>query len=43
MIIATLVDPLATMLNATGDTVAAMLTARLTGQKLSPHETASSE
>lgn len=43
MIIATLVDPLATMLNATGDTVAAMLTARLTGQKLSPHQTASSE
>ncbi|WP_343565973.1 dicarboxylate/amino acid:cation symporter [Sphingobacterium sp.] len=35
MIIATLVDPLATMLNATGDTVAAMLTARLMGQKLS--------
>lgn len=35
MIIATLVDPLATMLNATGDTVAAMLTTRLIGQKLS--------
>ncbi|MDF2517579.1 MAG: sodium:proton antiporter [Sphingobacterium sp.] len=35
MIIATLVDPLATMLNATGDTVAAMLTTRLMGQKLS--------
>jgi len=34
MIIATLVDPLATMLNATGDTVAAMLTTRLIGQKL---------
>lgn len=34
MIIATLVDPLATMLNATGDTVAAMLTTRLMGQKL---------
>jgi Na+/H+-dicarboxylate symporter len=29
-----LVDPLATMLNATGDTVAAMLTTRLIGQKL---------
>ncbi|WP_418361130.1 dicarboxylate/amino acid:cation symporter [Sphingobacterium detergens] len=35
MIIATLVDPLATMLNATGDTVAAMLATRLIGQKLS--------
>ncbi|PUV23685.1 dicarboxylate/amino acid:cation symporter [Sphingobacterium athyrii] len=35
MIIATLVDPLATMLNATGDSVAAMLTTRLIGQKLS--------
>ncbi|GAA4183046.1 dicarboxylate/amino acid:cation symporter [Sphingobacterium ginsenosidimutans] len=35
MIIATLVDPLATMLNATGDTVAAMLTTRLIGQRLS--------
>ncbi|WP_104383918.1 dicarboxylate/amino acid:cation symporter [Sphingobacterium sp. HMA12] len=35
MIIATLVDPLATMLNATGDTVAAMLTTKLIGQKLS--------
>lgn len=35
MIIATLVDPLATMLNATGDTVAAMLTTRLIRQKLS--------
>ncbi len=34
MIIATLVDPLATMLNATGDTVAAMLTTKLTGQRL---------
>ncbi|WP_367210305.1 dicarboxylate/amino acid:cation symporter [Sphingobacterium sp. R2] len=34
MIIATLVDPLATMLNATGDTVAAMLTTRFIGQKL---------
>ncbi|MDR2273055.1 MAG: dicarboxylate/amino acid:cation symporter [Sphingobacterium sp.] len=34
MIIATLVDPLATMLNATGDTVAAMLTTKLIGQKL---------
>lgn len=34
MIIATLVDPLATMLNATGDTVAAMLTTKLTGQCL---------
>lgn len=34
MIIATLVDPLATMLNATGDTVAAMLTTKLIGQRL---------
>lgn len=36
MIIGTLVDPLATVLNATGDTVAAMLVTRLTGQKLNP-------
>ena len=38
MIIATLVDPLATMLNATGDTVAAMLTTRLTRQGLADPE-----
>lgn len=41
MIIATLVDPLATMLNATGDTVAAMLTTRLMGQKLADPSTES--
>lgn len=41
MIIATLVDPLATMLNATGDTVASMLTTRLIGQKLSDPTTES--
>lgn len=34
MIIGTLVDPMATLLNATGDTVAAMVTARFTGKKL---------
>lgn len=34
LIIGTLVDPLATVLNATGDTVAAMLTARFSGRKL---------
>ena len=33
MIIGTLVDPLATVLNSTGDTVAAMLTTRLSGEK----------
>lgn len=33
IIIGTLVDPLATVLNATGDTVAAMVTARLVGEK----------
>lgn len=36
MIIGTLVDPLATVLNATGDTVAAMVTARLIGEKYDP-------
>jgi Na+/H+-dicarboxylate symporter len=34
MIIGTLVDPLATILNATGDTVAAMLVTKFTGGKL---------
>lgn len=33
MIIGTLVDPLATVLNATGDTVAAMFVTRLSGEK----------
>ena len=33
MIIGTLVDPLATVLNATGDTVAAMLVTRFSGEK----------
>ena len=33
MIIGTLVDPLATVLNATGDTVAAMVVTRLSGEK----------
>lgn len=36
MIIGTLVDPLATVLNSNGDTVAAMLVNRLTGNKLIP-------
>ena len=36
MIIGTLVDPLATVLNATGDTVAAMVTTRLIGEKYDP-------
>lgn len=36
MIIGTLVDPLATVLNSTGDTVAAMVTARLIGEKYNP-------
>lgn len=36
MIIGTLVDPLATVLNSTGDIVAAMLVSRLTGQKIIP-------
>ncbi|QBQ42300.1 dicarboxylate/amino acid:cation symporter [Sphingobacterium psychroaquaticum] len=35
MIIGTLVDPLATVLNATGDTVAAMLVTRFSGEKFS--------
>ncbi len=38
MIIGTLVDPLATVLNSTGDTVAAMFVTRLTGQKLQPDD-----
>ncbi len=33
MILGTLVDPLATILNSTGDTVAAMLVTKLTGTK----------
>ena len=33
MIIGTLVDPLATVLNSTGDTVAAMLVTKLSGEK----------
>ncbi len=36
MIIGTLVDPLATILNATGNTVAAMVVTRLTGEKFTP-------
>lgn len=36
MIIGTLVDPLATVLNATDDIVASMFVTRLTGQKLHP-------
>ncbi|MBZ4190330.1 dicarboxylate/amino acid:cation symporter [Niabella beijingensis] len=36
MIIGTLVDPLATILNATGNTVAAMVVTRLTGEKFRP-------
>lgn len=40
MIIGTLVDPLATVLNATGDTVAAMLVTKISGEKfLSPEST----
>ncbi len=38
MIIGTLVDPLATILNATGNTVAAMAVTRLTGQKFTPDD-----
>ena len=38
MIIGTLVDPLATVLNSTGDTVAAMFVTKLTRQKLQPQE-----
>ncbi len=38
MIIGTLVDPLATVLNSTGDTVAPMFVTRLTGQKLQPDD-----
>ncbi|WP_300669447.1 dicarboxylate/amino acid:cation symporter [Soonwooa sp.] len=36
MIIGTLVDPLATILNATGNTVAAMVVTRLVGEKYNP-------
>ncbi|WP_316929678.1 dicarboxylate/amino acid:cation symporter [Sphingobacterium sp. ML3W] len=36
MIIGTLVDPLATILNATGDTVASMVVTKLTGSKFQP-------
>lgn len=36
LIIGTLVDPLATVLNATGDTVAAMFATRLSGEKFNP-------
>ncbi|HEX7756486.1 MAG TPA: dicarboxylate/amino acid:cation symporter [Niabella sp.] len=36
MIIGTLVDPLATILNATGNTVAAMVVTRLVGEKFTP-------
>ena len=38
MIIGTLVDPLATVLNATGDTVAAMFVTKLSGEKFLPPE-----
>ncbi|MFD2967638.1 dicarboxylate/amino acid:cation symporter [Sphingobacterium bambusae] len=38
MIIGTLVDPLATILNATGDTVAAMLVTRLSKEPFQPQE-----
>lgn len=38
MIIGTLVDPLATVLNATGNTVAAMVVTRLSGEKFSPQK-----
>lgn len=39
MIIGTLVDPLATVLNATGDTVAAMFVTKLSGEKFEPEIT----
>src|SRR5690606_11061619 len=38
MIIGTLVDPLATVLNATGDTVAAMLVTRFSNSKFQVHD-----
>jgi len=38
MIIGTLVDPLATMLNATGDTIAAMLVTRFSKEPFVPQE-----
>ncbi|NGM72638.1 dicarboxylate/amino acid:cation symporter [Sphingobacterium sp. SGL-16] len=39
MIIGALVDPLATILNATGDTVAAMLVTKFSGEKIFSNET----
>nr|WP_317163731.1 cation:dicarboxylase symporter family transporter [Elizabethkingia argenteiflava] len=36
IVIGTLVDPLSTILNATGNTVAAMVVTRLTGEKFNP-------
>lgn len=41
MIIGALVDPLATVLNATGDTVAAMVVTKLSGERFSVEEIAS--
>ena len=38
IIIGTLVDPLATVLNATGDIVASMFVTKLVGEKLNPTE-----
>jgi Na+/H+-dicarboxylate symporter len=38
LIIGALVDPLATVLNATGDTVAAMLVTKFSGEKFNPEE-----
>lgn len=38
IIIGTLVDPLATVLNATGDIVASMFVTKLIGGKLNPKE-----
>jgi len=43
MIIGTLVDPLATLLNSNGDTVAAMLVNKITGNKLISNPTVISE
>lgn len=40
LIIGTLVDPLATVLNSTGDTVAAMFVTRLLGEKFAPQSDA---
>ena len=36
IIIETLVDPLATVLNATGDIIASMFVTKLVGEKLNP-------